>query len=123
MTKHYSPKEATNTLPYVKRLVDDALVAGKKLKGLVDVYGNEVENRDDYTETLKQFDKLMKEFSQLGCDFKDWNFEVGLVDFPAIIDGEEVCLCWKSDEESLKYYHGVYAGFAGRKLIPDNLLN
>jgi hypothetical protein len=27
--------------------------------------------------------------------------------------------CWKSDEESILYYHGVNEGFKGRKLIPE----
>jgi hypothetical protein len=123
MEKHFTPKEASKTLPYVKRLTEDALASGKKLRGLYDVYGEVVETRDDYKSELEKFDKTMGEFQQLGCDFKDWNFEVGLVDFPSIIDGEEVCLCWKSDEESLQFYHGLNAGFAGRKPIPTTLLN
>jgi hypothetical protein len=123
MTKYFTPKEASKTLPYVKRLVADALGSGKKIKGLYDVYGEEVQKREDYQEALTTFDNLMLEFQQLGCDYKDWNFEIGLVDFPAQIDGEEVCLCWKSDEESLLYYHGINAGFSGRKPIPQTMLN
>jgi hypothetical protein len=42
-----------------------------------------------------------------------------MVDFPAIIDGKDVLLCWKSDEEDITFYHEVEAGFAGRKLIPE----
>ncbi len=123
MNKYFTPKEASQTLPYVKRLVEDALETGKKIRGLYDVYGEQVQNRDDYQKALSTFDKLMTEFKQLGCDFKDWNFEIGLVDFPSKIEGEEVSLCWKSDEESLLYYHGIHAGFAGRKPIPQSLLN
>jgi hypothetical protein len=42
---------------------------------------------------------------------------MGLVDFPAMIDGEEVLLCWRSDEPEVLYYHGLEDGFAGRKKI------
>jgi hypothetical protein len=64
----------------------------------------------------------MKELEEIGCSYKDWSFELGLVDFPSIIDGKEVLLCWRSDEESVKYYHGLLEGFAGRKPIPDDYL-
>ncbi|MEJ2307316.1 MAG: DUF2203 family protein, partial [candidate division WOR-3 bacterium] len=44
--------------------------------------------------------------------------DIGLVDFPGLIEGREVYLCWKSDEEDIQFYHGVEEGFAGRKPIP-----
>jgi hypothetical protein len=39
----------------------------------------------------------------------------GLVDFPALRDGEEVYLCWLLDEEEIGYWHQPDAGFAGRR--------
>jgi hypothetical protein len=45
-----------------------------------------------------------------------------LVDFPSIIDGEDVSLCWRSDEDSIKFYHGIDQGYASRKLIPEEYL-
>lgn len=41
----------------------------------------------------------------------------GLVDFPAVINGEEVLLCWREGEEKITHYHGLYDGFAGRKKL------
>jgi hypothetical protein len=65
----------------------------------------------------------MEELEEIGCFYKDWNFSIGLVDFPAIINGEEVYLCWKTDEEKIIYYHRIHEGFSGRKLIPDYVLD
>jgi hypothetical protein len=42
----------------------------------------------------------------------------GLVDFPALHDGEEVLLCWQVGEDEVAYWHGVDEGFAGRKPLP-----
>ncbi|HET6266223.1 MAG TPA: DUF2203 family protein [Acidobacteriota bacterium] len=41
--------------------------------------------------------------------------DIGLVDFPAMLDGEEILLCWKYGEKTIRYYHGLTEGFAGRK--------
>ena len=62
---------------------------------------------------------FIHELEEIGCFYKDWNFNVGLVDFPSVINNEEVYLCWKSDEEKIIYYHGINEGFKGRKLIPE----
>jgi hypothetical protein len=39
----------------------------------------------------------------------------GLIDFPALREGEEVYLCWLLDEEQIGFWHEPDAGFAGRE--------
>lgn len=40
----------------------------------------------------------------------------GLIDFPALRDGEEVYLCWLvDDEDAIRFWHAPEAGFAGRR--------
>jgi hypothetical protein len=39
----------------------------------------------------------------------------GLVDFPALMDGEEVYLCWLVHEPEIEFWHELDAGFAGRR--------
>jgi hypothetical protein len=43
------------------------------------------------------------------------DLERGLVDFPALIEGREVYLCWLLDEPAVEHWHGIEAGFAGRQ--------
>ena len=47
------------------------------------------------------------------------DLERGLVDFPAVIDGREVYLCWLLDEPQITHWHGVESGFAGRRRLPS----
>jgi hypothetical protein len=55
-----------------------------------------------------------------GCLVKD--LDVGLLDFPAIINNEEVYLCWKLGEDRIRYYHRPNERYAGRKpLNPRDL--
>jgi hypothetical protein len=48
-----------------------------------------------------------------GCVVKD--LDVGLLDFPALIDNEEVYLCWRLGEDRIRFWHRQDEGFAGRK--------
>lgn len=44
----------------------------------------------------------------------------GLVDFPAMIDGRHVYLCWKYPEQSIGFWHELETGFDGRQPIVDD---
>ncbi|MCZ7615457.1 MAG: DUF2203 domain-containing protein [Ignavibacteriaceae bacterium] len=89
---------------------------------IADDIGGEVEKDPRIQKLADNIDDFMKELEEIGCYFKDWNFQIGLVDFPSIINGKEVFLCWRSDEDDILYYHEVDTGFAGRKLIPPEEL-
>lgn len=121
-TKYFTPKEASSTLPLVKKIVKDILDTGYQIRTIAESLGGKIKGNEEIEQLNKQIISYMLELEEIGCFYKDWNFSVGLVDFPAIIDGEEVFLCWKSDEPELMYYHGVTDGFAGRKPIPPHLL-
>jgi len=57
---------------------------------------------------------------ELGCLVKD--LDIGLIDFPTLLKGEEVYLCWKLGEERIRFWHGVSEGFRGRKPIDSGFL-
>jgi hypothetical protein len=39
----------------------------------------------------------------------------GLVDFPALVSGRQVWLCWRSGEDAIGFWHALDEGFAGRR--------
>jgi len=122
--KTFSPAEASRTLPLVKQIVTDILSKGKVLRGLLEDEGpKSVEMADRESVLESELEELYRELEQLGCSFRDWGFEIGLVDFPSEIDGEPVLLCWRSDEPTVGFYHSPDAGYAGRKPIPKRLLD
>jgi hypothetical protein len=45
------------------------------------------------------------------------DIDQGLVDFPAMRDGDEIYLCWLVDEDEIQFWHDPEAGFAGRQPI------
>jgi hypothetical protein len=55
----------------------------------------------------------LRQIQSTGCVVKD--LDSGLLDFPAIIDNQEVYLCWRLGEDRIRFYHSQREGFAGRK--------
>lgn len=114
----FSPVEASRTLPLVSKIVSDSLSTGQKARSILDEFGDCAE----FKIKSKKLDNLFEELQAIGCEYKDWNYEIGLIHFPSIINDQKVYLCWRSDEPELLYYHGVYEGYSGRKRIPEHLL-
>ena len=73
--------------------------------------------RDSAASRVKHSIERVHEF---GCQIKD--LEIGLIDFPALFNGQEVCLCWKLGESGIQFWHGVHEGFRGRKAIDGEFL-
>ncbi len=40
---------------------------------------------------------------------------MGLVDFPSLLNDQEVNLCWRLGETTINFWHGLDEGYAGRK--------
>jgi hypothetical protein len=117
--KYFTPKEAKKTLPLVKQIVQDILESVKEIKLLADDAGGEdIQENEQIKFLIEKINNFLIELEEIGCYFKDWNFSIGLVDFPSVIEGEDVFLCWRSDEDDILYYHSEREGFQGRKMIP-----
>jgi hypothetical protein len=53
----------------------------------------------------------------LGLTLRD--IERGLVDFPALVSGRQVWLCWKHGEDAIGWWHELEAGFDGRRALAE----
>jgi hypothetical protein len=103
----------------VRRIVSDILKTGQELNSLIKINGGRIDNNPELESLKVMLMRYIDELSDLGCEYKDWNFDIGLVDFPANFDGREVFLCWRSDEDELRFYHEPETGFGGRMPIPE----
>jgi hypothetical protein len=118
--KLFTPAEANRTLPLVRSIVADILEKARELRGRT-ALAKDPETDEELEQLRRDILDLMQELEDLGASYKDWDFQTGLVDFPARIDGREVLLCWRSDEPRVEWYHAREAGFAGRKRIPRHV--
>jgi hypothetical protein len=57
--------------------------------------------------------RLLEALEEAGIVLKD--IDRGLVDFPAIMEGHEVFLCWELGEDEVGYWHELSSGYRGRQ--------
>ena len=122
--RHYTVDEAREMIPQLRLWLDElnqhrATVdqldqrLGQMLAGGVDAGGESVNN---WVKNLAGIQKILACFRELDIQIKD--LERGLVDFPAIIGGREVFLCWERDENDIEFWHDLDSGYAGRSRLP-----
>ncbi len=66
---------------------------------------------------VDQMQAAVLEISGLGLELRD--IEKGLVDFPALVAGRPVWLCWQLGEDSIGWWHDFDKGFDSRRSIED----
>jgi hypothetical protein len=130
----FTPEQANATLPLVRAIVSDlvglsqdlaerrqrlALLLAGKAKSARDPYHEElIQTQQEMDKDVQQLKEYIGELRALGVEPKTGG--EGLVDFPAILDGRKVFLCWKLGEPQVLFWHDLEAGFAGRQpLRPD----
>lgn len=62
-------------------------------------------------------DELITEVRETGAEIK--GIAPLLLDFPAVLDGDDVLLCWLEGDRELAWYHRTDVGFAGRRPLPS----
>jgi hypothetical protein len=121
----FTVEMAERALPLVRRIVIDVvrqyymlIEAQKSYQDLLRQGPSDaLETARDHRQVVaNRLTELTDELDAIGCELKD--YEVGLVDFPAVMDGREVYLCWKLGEETVDHWHEVLEGYAGRQALP-----
>ena len=88
---------------------NDRRLAG--LTGPGEDQGGELVNRS--VRLVADVKEVLGKFASRQIVIKD--LPRGLLDFPALIGGREVFLCWEKDEEDIEYWHDLDSGYAGRE--------
>ncbi|HMV32707.1 MAG: DUF2203 domain-containing protein [Gemmatimonadales bacterium] len=130
----FTVREATATLPLVRRVVGELLAAHPRWKELVARYellcaprraeqGESEEIlalREAASREAVRINDCLVELEAIGCVFK--GFEAGLVDFYALREDRLVFLCWHHGEDHIGHWHEVDAGFDGRQPLDELML-
>ncbi len=126
MFEYYTPHKANEVLPEAKQkfnliitIRDQIVDKQEKLQEIIDSDGSLEKYMLKKQELNTAISTLYKEIEGLestGIMIK--SVDEGLLDFPSMRFNEEVWLCWKADEDEVKFWHGKNEGFVGRKPLP-----
>ncbi len=124
MPQIFTLEEASKTLEVIRPLMEEIVMISRKIIAnqpeIWPAIEKSVGNGGNATLSklvwdFEKLDNLLHQVQATGALVKDMSS--GLLDFPAIRNGQEVYLCWKVGEEKIEYWHEIEAGFAGRQSI------
>jgi hypothetical protein len=117
--KLYTPAEANELLPHLApTLVElrEKFEDASQIREAVAVAANSngwSAKREEWSHTLARVAELIERLQEWEIQLRD--ISTGLVDFPALIEGQEAWLCWRLGEPEVAYWHPVETGFADRR--------
>ena len=134
--KTFTIEEAHRLLPVLKSLLQRAM-EGKQLIEQVEKEFQDLNHRillsgglfvdvpkvarrrAERDKAVQNTKDAMAEVEAIGVQIKD--LDIGLLDFPCVVDDQIVLLCWKFGEEKIEFWHGLEEGFRGRKPIDQRI--
>ena len=121
--KHYTVAEARQLLPEVRQRLQQLVELRRQLQELDDILRAQNSTGHDlggprvnrWVKAVAAIKQAVRWFRGAEIQIKD--LDRGLIDFPAIIAGREVFLCWEHDDEDIEFWHDLDSGYAGRERL------
>ena len=134
--KTFTLAEAQALLPVLEGLLSTAMQAKKKIEEIDSEFhdlstrifllgGMAVElkrwalRRAEREKTAQRIKDAVAEIGAAGVQVKD--LDIGLLDFPCVVDSKVILLCWRIGEKTIEHWHGTDEGYAGRKPIDERI--
>jgi hypothetical protein len=128
--KHFTLDEAQALLPVLEALLKRAIEAkrgAEEMEETLQALSRKIvlsggmfldvervrRQRAAYDAHVQQAKDSLAEIDAIGVQVKD--IDTGLLDFPCMIEGETLLLCWKMGESRIGFWHTLDAGFRGRQ--------
>lgn len=114
--RYFTPAEADALVPAVAGRLRGIADIVRRARSVAEIGVGADGDPDAITPQLdairEEIEAKIAELSALGVDVK--GLEPGLVDFPALMNGREVYLCWREGESRITHWHPLHTGVAGR---------
>lgn len=119
----FTVAEANRSLVLVERIVHDIVLEYVRALDIQEAMEAAHTRRDcdsnELHEQLLQAVSVLQdcidELECVGAELRDW--AAGIVDFPSMSGGREICLCWKYGEKQVAHWHEADGGCAGRQSL------
>ena len=143
MAKFFDLDDANSALPELRTILETLRDERSQLIGLRDEFARQaaletaapgpadVEEPDDASPGAEERRRLrlrmqgvidqmqagVARIDDLGVTLRE--IETGLIDFPALVNGRQVWLCWRLGEGDVEWWHELAEGFGGRRALID----
>jgi hypothetical protein len=115
--RYFTPDEANGLIPELSIRLSRCGDLLRRHKDLVERADGNEERRAELlfqaAEVRAEAEGIVQAIATEGVEVK--GVEPALLDFPALRNGQEVFLCWRSGEPQVEAWHPTTAGFAGRR--------
>lgn len=125
----FTVDEANALIPRLELIMERMQKRGIELRQAIEAMAREtdepmmnvevsqlLERRPELQALVEELEHCIAEIEECGGQFK--GLELGLVDFPAEIDGQIGLLCWQYGEKEITHWHPLNTGFDGRQPLP-----
>ena len=125
--KHFGLDEVNAIIPQMEMLIEKMQRIHSRVRQEMQIASEGLETTGTQKQLLERRPGLRPLFEDMahavqtieeqGGLFK--GLELGLVDFPSLLNGQEVYLCWQYGEKEVSYFHKVTEGFSGRQRLEE----
>ncbi|MCY4188227.1 MAG: DUF2203 domain-containing protein [Bryobacterales bacterium] len=134
MSRYFTLQEAESLLPSIQEGLKAAISAKERIgeideamqhlsahicmAGGVEINPEKIARQKiERLSLVEVIDDRVSDIQSSGCLVKD--LDRGLLDFPALLNGVEVYLCWQLGESRIEWWHSTQEGYSGRRRILD----
>ena len=130
LKKGFTIREANQTLPLVRMIVEDIVVLSRQINETRDrlaylaqgrpdddnEYSKELQAIEDSTDRKTELlDRYLAEIASINA-IPDAAVE-GYIDFPAFREDKPICLCWRQGEDEVMHWHGAEEDCSKRRPV------
>ena len=119
MTTFYTLDRANERIPELAEMLTQLRSQRDELRDLKASF-DASEPGDDQRRLRLRMQGLVDQMQASVARIDGWgitlrDIESGLIDFPALVSGRQVWLCWRLGEDDIGWWHELDDGFAGRR--------
>ena len=119
MTTFYTLDRANDRIPELAEMLTLLRSQRDELRDLKATFDTS-EPGDDQRRLRLRMQGLVDQMQATVARIDGWgitlrDIDTGLIDFPALVSGRQVWLCWRLGEDDVGWWHEMDDGFAGRR--------
>ncbi len=127
MPRTFTLHSANRALVLVRKIVADLVAEYARVLEFQEIVeleagydgapGLPAELRNEFRDAVDRVRGYIHELDAVGVEVRD--FEHGQIDFPARLNGRDICFCWRLAEDTVQFWHEPGGSICSRRPLRD----